>query len=196
MATHRFRPTRYFNVIGTAEPCLRVANGDTLITDTIDASGFDAREIAVGSRPNPMTGPFYVEGAEPGDTLAVHIDRLTPNRTTGWTSSPLAVTVLDPAAMADRPAQQRVVWDINGNAGTVRLQEPTKGLEDFSPPLQPMIGCFGIAPAGGQALSTATSAQNGGNMELSPVCAGDDGLVPSIHAGRALLSWRRPRLPG
>ena len=58
MATHRFHPTRYFNVIGTAEPCLRVADGDTVVTDTIDASGLDAHEVAVGQRPNPMTGPF------------------------------------------------------------------------------------------------------------------------------------------
>jgi amidase len=112
-----------------------------------------------------MTGPFFVEGAEPGDTLAVHIDRLTPSRTTGWTYSPLALTVLDPAAIAARPASQRVVWDINGNTGTVRLQNPPKGLESFAPKLQPMIGCFGVAPASGQALSTATSAQNGGNMD-------------------------------
>jgi amidase len=90
MATHRFHPTRYFNVIGTAEPCLRVADGDTVITDTLDASGLDAREVAVASRPNPMTGPFFIEGAEPGDTLAVRIDRLTPSRATGWTYSPLA----------------------------------------------------------------------------------------------------------
>ena len=85
MATHRFRPTRYHNVIGTAEPCLRIADGDTLITDTIDASGLDAREIAVANRPNPMTGPFFIEGAEAGDSLAVRIDRLTPSRATGWT---------------------------------------------------------------------------------------------------------------
>jgi acetamidase/formamidase len=165
MATHRFHPTRYFNVIGTAEPCLRVADGDTVVTDTIDASGLDAHLAQAGNRPNPMTGPFFIEGAEPGDTLAVRIDRLTPSRNTGWTFSPLAVTVLDPVAIADRPPPQRVVWDIGGNTGTVRLQEPAAGLEDFTPPLQPMIGCFGVAPAGGQALSTATSAQNGGNMD-------------------------------
>lgn len=165
MATHRFRPTRYFNAIGTAEPCLRVADGDTVITDTVDASGLDAREAAVASRPNPMTGPFYIEGAEPGDTLAVRIDRLTPSRATGWTYAPLAFTVLDPAAIPDRPASQRFVWEIDREAGTVRLREPPKGLQAFAPPLRPMIGCFGVAPAGGQALSTATSAQNGGNMD-------------------------------
>lgn len=178
MATHRFHPTRYFNVIGTAEPCLRVAHGDTVITDTIDASGLDAREITVAERPNPMTGPFFVEGAAPGDTLAVRIDRLTPSRTTGWTNSPLAFTVLDPAAIGDRPAPQRVVWDIGGNTGTVRLREPVVGLEDFAPPLQPMIGCFGVAPAGGQALSTATSAQNGGNMDYRLFAPGTTAWFP------------------
>ena len=165
MATHRFRPTRYHNVIGTAEPCLRIADGDTVITDTIDASGLDAQEITVANRPNPMTGPFFIEGAEAGDTLAVRIDRLTPSRATGWTYSPLASTVLEPAAMAERVPQQRVVWDIDTKAGFVKLQEPVKGLEVFAPAIEPMIGCFGVAPAGGQALSTATSAQNGGNMD-------------------------------
>jgi amidase len=178
MATHRFHPIRYFNVIGTAEPCLRVADGDTLVTDTIDASGLDAREVAVWERPNPMTGPFFVEGAEPGDTLAVRIDRLTPSRVTGWTLSPLAFTVLEPAAIPDRPVTQRVVWDIGGNTGTVRLREPVRGLEDFAPPLQPMIGCFGVAPALGQAFSTATSAQNGGNMDYRLFAPGTTAWFP------------------
>jgi acetamidase/formamidase len=178
MATHRFHPTRYYNVIGTAEPCLRIADGDTLVADTVDASGLDAHEVTVAERPNPMTGPFFVEGAEPGDTLAVRIDRLTPSRATGWTMSPLAFTVLEPAAIPDRPAPQRVVWDIGGNTGTVRLREPPKGLEDFTPPLQPMIGCFGVAPARGQAFSTATSAQNGGNMDYRLFAPGTTAWFP------------------
>ena len=178
MATHRFSPTRYFNVIGTAEPVLRVADGDTVVADTVDAAGFDSHDVAVASRPNPMTGPFFIEGAEPGDTLAVRIDRLTPSRATGWTASPLALTVLDAAAIADRLPGQRVVWNINRDAGTVQLQEPVKGLEDFAPPIQPMIGCFGVAPAGGQALSTATSAQNGGNMDYRFFAPGTTAWFP------------------
>ena len=183
MATHRFHPTRYFNVIGTAEPCLRIADGDTVVTDTIDASGLDAREMAVGDRPNPMTGPFFIEGAEPGDSLAVRIDRLTPSRATGWTYSPLALTVLDPIAIVDRPPPQRVVWDIDGKAATVRLREPPSGLESFAPPLQPMIGCFGVAPAGGQALSTATSAENGGNMDYRLFAPGTTAWFPVAVPG-------------
>ena len=178
MATHRFRPTRYHNTIGTAEPCLRIADGDTIITDTIDASGLDAHEVQVWERPNPMTGPFFVEGAEPGDTLAVRIERLTPSRATGWTYSPLAFTVLDPSAIPDRPANERAVWDIDPAAGTGRLQNPPPGLEDFAPPIQPMIGCFGVAPARGQAISTASSAQNGGNMDYRLFAPGTTVWLP------------------
>lgn len=178
MATHRHRPSRYYNAIGTAEPCLRIADGDTVITDTLDASGLDAQDVAVGHRPNPMTGPFFIEGAEPGDTLAVHIDRLTPTRATGWTYSPLAFTVLDPAAIPDRPENQRSVWNIDVDAGTVRLMEPAEGLETFSPSLQPMIGCFGVAPALGQSFSTATSAQNGGNMDYRLFAPGTTAWFP------------------
>src|SRR5579859_3599487 len=183
MATHRFHPTRYHNVIGTAEPCLRVADGDTVIADTIDASGLDAREEAVAERGNPMTGPFFIEGAEPGDTLAVRIDRLTPSRKTGWTYSPLAVTVLDPAVIPERLPNERAVWNIDAAAGTVRLQQPPKGLEGFVAPLQPMIGCFGVAPARGQALSTATSAQNGGNMDYRLFAPGTTAWFPVSQPG-------------
>ena len=178
MTTHRFRPTRYHNTIGTAEPCLRIASGDTLITDTIDASGLDAHEAQAWERPNPMTGPFFVEGAEPGDTLAVRIDRLTPSRATGWTYSPLAFTVLDPSAIPDRPANERAVWTIDQAANTVRLQNPPPGLEGFAPPIQPMIGCFGVAPARGQALSTSTSANNGGNMDYRLFAPGTTAWFP------------------
>ena len=183
MATHRFRPTQYFNVIGTAVPCLRVADGDTVITDTIDASGLDAREMTVAARPNPMTGPFHIEGAEPGDTLAVRIDRLTPSRATGWTYSPLAFTVLDPAAIVERPASERAVWQIDQAAGVVRLQDPPPALAGFAPAIAPMIGCFGVAPAGGQALSTATSAQNGGNMDYRLFAPGTTAWFPVAVPG-------------
>ena len=165
MTTHRHHPTRYWNVIGTAAPCLRVAGGDTVITDTVDGYGLDAREVTVTAPTNPMTGPFFIEGAEPGDTLSVRIDRLTPSRKMGWSNSTLTFSLLEPAAIPDRPSPQRVFWDVDATAMTVRPREPPKGLETFVVPLQPVIGCFGVAPALGQALSTSTSARNGGNMD-------------------------------
>ncbi len=165
MATHHFTPTRFHNAISTAEPALAIADGDTVITSTLDAAGFDGHGEQLGARPNPMTGPFFVAGAEAGDALQVRIDRMTPNRATGWTFSVLAPNVVDPAAVARLPERRQVEWVIDRASNTARLADPPARLRDFVVPLAPMIGCFGVAPAFGQALSTATSGPNGGNMD-------------------------------
>ena len=65
MAKHVFTPTRFHNAIGTAEPVLAVADGDTIVASTLDAAGFDGQGVQCAKGPNPMTGPFFVEGAEP-----------------------------------------------------------------------------------------------------------------------------------
>ena len=68
MTTHRFIPTLY-NVLGTFPPELTVASGDTIVTETIDAGGADKDGWKRTLGPNPMNGPIFVEGAEPGDAL-------------------------------------------------------------------------------------------------------------------------------
>jgi acetamidase/formamidase len=183
MATHRFEPTRYHSTIGSHEPALRIADGDTVTTSTVDASGRDARGHKAATGGNPMTGPFFVEGAEPGDTLAVTIDRLTPSRGEGWTRSALAANVVDPAFVGDLPASQLTFWDIDQRKGTVRLADPPPRLRDLALPLSPMIGCFGVAPSGGQAISTATSGEHGGNMDYRGFGAGVTALFPVAVPG-------------
>jgi amidase len=83
MTVHHFQPTHYHTTIGSHTSVLRVQSGDTIVTTTVDARGRDASDAQVTERGNPMTGPFYVEGAEPGDTLVVHLDKLACNRPTG-----------------------------------------------------------------------------------------------------------------
>src|SRR5690348_3911620 len=87
MTTHHFTPTRYHTAIGAHEPVLRIAAGDTVLTTTVDAMGKDASDTKATPGGNPQTGPFYVEGAEPGDTLVLQLDRITPNRPIGYTST-------------------------------------------------------------------------------------------------------------
>src|SRR6476620_1605193 len=106
MATHNFIPERYYTAIGTYEPALCIADGDTVVTTTVDAGGSDSRNERVTARGNPQTGPFYVEGAEPGDTLAVHFDRLWPNRTFGYTGLYLAPNVVDPWYVTEFPSTE------------------------------------------------------------------------------------------
>ena len=64
---------------GSHEPVLQVASGDTIRTWCVDSGGFDRNGEEITDGGNPQTGPFYVEGAEPGDTLSVRFDRIRPN---------------------------------------------------------------------------------------------------------------------
>ncbi|CAN5363451.1 acetamidase/formamidase family protein [soil metagenome] len=183
MARHVFQPTRFHNAIGTAEPVLTVADGDTVVAATIDARGFDRHGKQVAGSPNPMTGPFFIGGAEPGDTLTVSIDRMTPSRDTGWTFTPVAPNVVDPAAAARLPERKQATWLIDRKRLTARLAEPPAALRDWSVALAPMIGCFGVAPALGQAISTATSGPYGGNMDYRRFGPGTTAHFPVFVPG-------------
>ena len=95
-----------------------------------------------------MTGPFFVEGAEPGDALLVRIDRMTPNRDTGWTFSVLAPNVVDPGAVASLPsAQARLLGHRRRRRAPLASPSRRRASTDWSVALAPMIGCFGVAPA-------------------------------------------------
>ncbi len=165
MATHRFTPRTYHTTIGSHEPALTVAPGDSVITTTVDARGYDASGTQAAPRGNPQTGPFLVEGAEPGDMLSVHFDRLRPNRKFGWANTVIAPNVLDPDYVAETPEAVPSRWEIDLDKGTATLVEPETVLGRLTLPLAPMVGCFGVAPPGGQAISTATSSTHGGNMD-------------------------------
>lgn len=165
MAIHHLGPETVRTTLASHPPALRVAPGDTVVLQTLDALGFDREGAPRGERPNPQTGPLWVEGAEPGDALEVTIVRLTPSRPTGWTYGPLAVNVLDPERVRTLPARERFEWVIDGEAKVVRLLDPPPSLGGLALPLEPMVGCFGVAPAGGEAISTATSGRHGGNMD-------------------------------
>jgi len=165
VAVHRFSPDQWHNVLAALPAALKVADGDVIITQTIDAAGVDKDGISRAHGPNPMNGPIHVDGAMPGDVLQVDILRMSPSRPDGWTRGALAGNVVDPERVRDLPPRDRIEWNIDLDAGTARLRGDVPGLEHLVLPLEPMIGCFGVAPAGGEAISTATSASNGGNMD-------------------------------
>ncbi len=177
----RFLPDVFHNVLGTLAPVAHIADGDTVVTETLDAWGFDKAGVRRQSPPNPMTGPFFVEGAEPGDSLAVRIDRMTANRDEGWTFGPVANNVVDPAALAVLPPQARVLWRLD--RGVARLIDPPPALATFEVPFAPMLGCFGVAPAGGQAISTSTSGPYGGNMDYRRFGPGTTAYFPVSAPG-------------
>jgi len=164
--THHFEPTTYHLTLGQHEPVLRIQSGDTVKTSTVCADGRDRDGKVVIEGGNPQTGPFSIEGAEPGDVLAVRFDRIVPNRRFGWTGTMLAPNVVEPH-FVHRLAQGwvRGDWEVDLETRTATLVRPETTATGFTVPIEPMLGCFGVAPPGGQALNTGTSFVNGGNMD-------------------------------
>jgi amidase len=189
MAVHHFKPTQYYTTIGSHAPALVVEDGDTVVTTTVDAHGQDASGGQVTPPGNPMTGPFYVRGAMPGDTLAVTFDKLTPNRPHGWSRKMVAPNVVEPESVPALPwpadeARMYAIWQVDNNAATVTLVDPADtSVGGLTLPARPMVGCFGAAPADGQAISTATSAEHGGNMDYRGYCEGVTAYLPVFVAG-------------
>src|SRR5437588_10039986 len=159
MTTHHYQPTHYHVTIGSHEPVLHIAGGDTVITSTVDAGGHDASGERVTEGGNPQTGPFYVDGAEPGDTLVLHLDRLIPNRDTGYSGTVLAANVVDPDSVRELPERSTGEWEISPDGASARLVSPQTALGSLTLPTAPMLGCFGVAPYRDQAISTATFAE-------------------------------------
>lgn len=188
MTVHHFQPSHYYTVMGAAPPVLHIQPGDTVHTTCVDAHGLDAEGRQATPPGNPMTGPFYVEGAQPGDTLVVRLDAITPNRRMGWSRARLAANVVDPDAVFYLPQQKPDEkpyweWDVDVAAGTATPSSPPSAQGRFTLPIRPMLGCFGVAASGGQAISTATSAEHGGNMDYRGFGAGVTVYFPVFAEG-------------
>jgi amidase len=186
---HRFEPTHFHSTIGRHEPVLSVADGDTIETWCIDAGGWDRNGKRIHEGGNGQTGPFFVEDARPGDTLEVRFDRLWPNRARGWSNGLLAPNTVDPDLASRLPYHEEHsdAWEIDLERGTARLEDPPEGLESLGElRLEPMLGCFGVAPEGGQAISTATAGRHGGNMDYRGFREGVTVHLP-VYAEGALL---------
>lgn len=192
MAQIDFSPTDYFNTLGEHTPVCTLQPGDRVRTTTADARGVDGMERSVATGPNPMTGPFYVEGAEPGDSLAVRLVEVTPNRRRGWTRTVIADDALEPDYLREVPVfeigKELTDWEVDVEGETVRLLS-LEGNTDFPQmALDPMIGCLGVAPGGGVAATTATSGHYGGNMDYVGVRAGATLYFPvSVPGGLFFL---------
>lgn len=199
-ATHQVVATTYYNTFSRAHPVLkRVRSGDTVVTKTLDAGGQDDKDVRVGQPSNPLTGPFYVEGAAAGDALVVRFNKVRLNRRWGWSAYRLGLFSLTPESIEGlypnrykddliRPGRNNLVpWDIDLERQTVRLREPVSQVSKLEFPAQPMLGCVGVAPAGDFAPTSTPSGSYGGNLDYNEIGEGATVWLPVYHAGALLF---------
>jgi acetamidase/formamidase len=188
--THDFEPTKfelYFTSL--VEPVLRIHPGDTVRTWAVDAGGADKMGTRRSGGGNPQTGPFYVEGALPGDTLVVRINKLTLNRDWAVSGSTVMRNALDARAIEELKWTPRFAsrWKLDRAAGTATLAEPTDKLKSFTVPLAPLLGCIGVAPPDRWSIRTVDSGRFGGNMDYNQIREGTTVYLPVNHVGALLF---------
>jgi amidase len=195
--THRLTPTVFFITYSAAHtPVLRVKGGDRVVTSVVDDMGVDGRGQTVARGPNPQTGPFFVEGAEPGDLLVVTIEKLEPNRDRGSSAAMISSSAVEPGHLSTRGGNGRVPWTIDVARGVVRFDLQAAGRTSwrsrfdapaFEMPLAPSLASIGVAPAGGDAVATTMAGPFGGNMSAAGISAGARVMLPVFHPGALLF---------
>ena len=193
--THRYVPKQeeLKYTFATAPPVMHLKPGDVLETWTERADSNLLQKpgdwFPPDRRPNPNTGPFYIEGAEPGDTLVLHLLQVEP-------AAPVAVGYAGPGFGAltqtrytptlDKPYPPRLwFYRIDLQARTVEFSALDSDFK-VKLPLRPFLGCLGVAPAADEARATIVPEFFGGNMDTPEVRAGTTVYLP-VNVPGALL---------
>jgi amidase len=178
---------------GPAEPVARVRRGDIIETNTVDAFGNVLQKpgdtLSMVKGDNPLTGPFFVEGAEPGDTLVVKILDLQVDGNQGVGALGPGFGALNSSSYTPmlNPVLPERIWfypiDHASNTATFRALDSKF---ETRIPLHPFFGCIGVAPASGEARSSIVPAEFGGNMDAPEASVGNTIYFP-VNVPGALL---------
>ncbi|MFH7334750.1 acetamidase/formamidase family protein [Streptomyces sp. KHY 26] len=195
--TVRPEPGGYAWTFGGAAPVARIAPGTVLDLFTEDCFAGRVRsekdlvsEVCAFPFLNPQTGPFHIEGAEPGDTVAVHFVSIEPAR--DWAASttvPLfgALTSTHATASLQPPLPERVwIWELDRTRRTALFRARDSDFERELP-MEPMHGTVGVAPANLEVRSALVPDAHGGNMDTPEMRAGVTCYL-GVNVEGALLS--------
>jgi acetamidase/formamidase len=199
IAITRFVPreNQFAWTFGGCEPVMRIRPGDVLDLYTEDAFGGHIRssedlpsQSIVYPFVNPQTGPFHVEGAEPGDTLAIHLIDVQPAR--DWavsTTVPLfgSLTSTKYTPTLQPPLPERTwVYEVDRVASEVVFRALDSD-HTVRLPLEPFLGTIGVAPAASEARNVLVPEAFGGNMDTPEARAGTT-IYLGVNVEGALFS--------
>lgn len=181
-----FEPAHGVPTFAVREPVLRLKPGAVVRTRTFSKAG-DYYEKTGGPWPGEV-GPFYIEGATPGDTLVVRILSLRPNRDS-------AVSAVNPSGISavaadsrtrmlnDPLPARRFEWRLDRTRNVGILDLPRSASQRIEMPLKPMLGRLAVAPAGEEAWGGLWPGNFGGNMDAADAREGTTVFLPIFHDG-------------
>ncbi len=186
MKTHHLdAETVHYDWDNARAPRLEIEPGDTVVFDTRDAADRFYSKTSTAEhvlqrvfKGHPLTGPVFVKGARPGDTLVVEILEVVPALDFGWTQVRPGRGLLPEA---DFPKPHLCVWDVSDKQVARMPGRP------IAVPLEPFAGVMGVALDEPGAHSTMPPRRSGGNMDIKQLHAGTTLYLPVLVEG-ALFS--------
>jgi amidase len=182
---YTFEPTSFYTTYSARwTPVLRLYPGDSVVTRTFD-NARDANATRYGVGGNPSTGPFFVEGALPGDTLVVRLNKVRANRTSARQGSRINARAVTAAYLvgAKYDAGFNSEWTLDLEKGIATLAHPTERMAAFTVPIKTMLGCVSVAPPGEDQARGTDLGVYGGNLDYNDNVEGTTLYFPVFHAG-------------
>jgi len=201
---HKLEPRIYYYTFGPNEPALIVKSGDIVVVATRDAGGFDEKmepiseeqkqrsDVTFLCERNPLVGPIYVEQAQPGDTLAVTIQKIKLNRNYAYSMHRPHFGCLTGEGPGkelffNEPVpESKFDWqiDLERNVGILELKKSK--LKRVEIPLHPFLGSIGVAPRFGRVETSLMPGEYGGNMDCIETKEGTTLYLPVWMRGAYL----------
>lgn len=199
--THQIVPSTYYRTFSHTNAVLkRIQPGDLVITQTVDSSGRDYKgEVRHPESGNPLTGPFFIEGAEPGDAIVVDLRKVRLNRDWGYSAYRLGLYSIAPETIEGLypnrfkpgsviPGRDSVIrWDLDRERNMVKLSDPSSAKAKLEFPSKPMLGCIGVAAPGDFAPTSGPAGSYGGNLDYNQIGEGAKVILPVYHRGALLF---------
>jgi len=175
-------------------PVARLKSGDILETNTVDCFGNAIQKpgdtLSMVKGDNPLTGPFYIEGAEPGDTVAVKILALDVDSDQGVGALAPGFGAINSTGytpMLNPPIKEKIWFFPIDHKTNTALFKALDSKFTVKIPLHPFFGCIGVAPAGGEARSSVVPEAFGGNMDSPEASEGNTVYFPVNVSGAMLF---------
>jgi len=175
-------------------PVARLKSGNILETNTVDCFGNAIKKpgdtLSMAPGDNPLTGPFYIEGAEPGDTLAIKILDLQVDGSQGIGALAPgfgAINSTNYTPMLNPPIKEKIWFYPIDHASNTATFQALDSKYTVKIPLHPFFGCIGVAPPGGEARSSVVPEAFGGNMDSPEASVGNTVYFPVNVPGAMLF---------
>jgi amidase len=197
--TLQLKPDRYYETFAAHPPAARLRPGDTVITKLLDSRGRDETGKLILDGDNILTGPFYIEGAEPGDTLVIRLDKVRLNRDWGWNGVRIALDALAPGSIEGlesaiccdewlQPGRRNALkWTLQPPGGEIKPSRALGKAVKLEFEAHPSIGCIGVAPPLQQAISSGPMGPHGGNLDYNRMDEGATAYLPVFVPGAYLM---------